>query len=160
MRKMNYKYICGIDPGTRNCGFAIRYVEQDYMELHTFKLHEAIKKLYSLHNRGIYAPDQEMFVFLEDARKWTYHKNTDRGRLQGAGAIKAVCTILEDFLIDNQIPYQLISPLKKNTKWTSRYFKKVTGYQGRTNQHTRDAGVLALQNPVLNNSTATQKEFS
>ena len=83
-------------------------------------------------------------VRLEDARKRKWFGDSGRERLQGAGSVKRDCVIWEEFLNDRKIPYMLIAPKNNSTKLSAESFKKITGYSGRTNEHTRDAAMLVF----------------
>lgn len=139
---MSYRYVIGVDPGV-NTGVAIRDITDDrIVKLQSLKIHQLLVMLLGM---------ERIFVIFEDARLIkNYHPgNVNIKKYQGVGSIKRDCAIIEDFLTEYDIPYQKVKPISAQTKWTSAYFKKITGYQGRTNQHTRDAGVLALMNPVV-----------
>jgi len=47
---------------------------------------------------------------------------------------------IEEMLQYLNIPYDLVVP--KSSKVDHKYFSKVTGYKGKTNQETRDSGML------------------
>lgn len=83
-------------------------------------------------------------VFVEDARqrKWYNDAGKSRDKLQGAGSIKRDCKIWEDFLRDKGIPFKLIAPKNNTTKLSAPAFKSITGYTGRTCEHSRDAAMM------------------
>ena len=85
---------------------------------------------------------EEVFLLYEDARlrKWYGTKGTEA--LQGAGSIKRDSSRWEEFCIYHKIPHKGIAPAKGATKWTAERFAKVTGWQGRTNEHARDAAMM------------------
>jgi hypothetical protein len=129
--------IVGIDPGV-NTGFAIWNCEK--------------KEFEEIGSRGIVSAMQIIrwkisdikFIRFEDARqrKWFDKKGIEA--LQGAGSIKRDCKIWQEFCEYHKFKYEMIKPQKNQTKWTSEYFKKVTGWTGRTNEHGRDAAVLVF----------------
>lgn len=109
------------------------------------KIHTAIFEVLKYHEEG-----KKVFVFFEDAvlAGVTYHPNNiDVAKLQGVGSVKRDSKIWEEFLVDYHIPYKKVRPIKSNIKWSAKYFKKITGFNGVTNSHSRDAGVLALMHP-------------
>lgn len=75
-----------------------------------------------------------------------------RGKLMGAGAAKRDAKIWEEFLSDKDIalPYAddlgltftMHKPQVHGTKWAAEYFARVTGFKGRTSEHSRDAALL------------------
>ena len=85
----------------------------------------------------------------EDARlrKW-FPKERDnseyRGRLMGAGAAKRDAKIWEEYLSDLAIPFERRKPEPGRTKWSEDYWKRITGYAGRTSNHARDAAILVF----------------
>ncbi|MBR6775189.1 MAG: hypothetical protein IKM23_05680 [Bacteroidales bacterium] len=132
------RYFIGIDAGT-NTGVAVwDKSEKRFVEIQTtsiLKAMEIVKK---------YEKIDIVQVRLEDARKRKWFGDSGPERLQGAGSVKRDCVIWEEFLNDRKIPYMLIAPKNNNTKLSSESFKKITGYSGRTNEHTRDAAMLVF----------------
>lgn len=76
------------------------------------------------------------------ASKWYNDAGKSRDKLQGAGSIKRDCKIWEDFLRDKGIPFKLIAPKNNTTKLSAPAFKSITGYTGRTCEHSRDAAMM------------------
>ncbi len=85
-------------------------------------------------------------VRVEDARKRTWYgfhtAKEDRARLQGAGSVKRDAQIWEDFLTDLGVDFEMVAPKNNATKLTSESFRKLTGWNGKTNEHGRDAAML------------------
>lgn len=42
------------------------------------------------------------------------------------------------------IPFELVAPKNNKTKVSADYFKKLTGWEGRTNEHERDCAMLVF----------------
>jgi hypothetical protein len=84
----------------------------------------------------------DLHIIVEDARQRTWYGQGGIEKLQGAGAIKVQCTIWQQFLEENGISHQFLPPLKGMTKLGSESFNKITGYEGRTSNHARDAAML------------------
>lgn len=132
------RYFIGIDVGTHTGVAVWDKSEKRFVEIQTtsiLKAMEIVKK---------YEKIDIVQVRLEDARKRKWFGDSGRERLQGAGSVKRDCVIWEEFLNDRKIPYMLIAPKNNNTKLSSESFKKITGYSGRTNEHTRDAAMLVF----------------
>ena len=131
----------GIDPGTHT-GVAIwDGAKREFLELSTIPIHQALDKV-----KRIAKDNNDICVVFEDARQRTWFgkdKNTS-AKLQGAGSIKRDCSIWEDFLTDYEIPFRAVPPKKGCTKWTKEYFKMVTGWKGKTSNHSRDAAILVF----------------
>ena len=132
----------GIDTGTHT-GFAVWDDKtRRFISLETLMIHTAMEKVQQIYlqNGG------DAFVIFEDARQRTWFgkdKNTS-AKLQGAGSIKRDCSIWEDFLTDYEIPFRAVPPQKGCTKWDDKYFKMVTGWKGKTSNHSRDAAILVF----------------
>lgn len=130
----------GLDPGTKT-GFAVWDDSKKRLTtMETLQIHVAMDYIRELMDRD------SIFVIFEDARQRTWFgkdKNTS-AKLQGAGSIKRDCSIWEDFLTDYGIPFRAIPPQKGCTKWSEEYFKRVTGWKGRSSNHARDAAVLVF----------------
>lgn len=132
--------IIGIDPGVET-GFAVWHVENKSLcEVSCVKIHEAFKLIKDTWNNDM---DYRLrLVIFEDARKRAWFGKSGKEVWQGAGSIKRDCKIWEDFLTDSGIPFVAVSPSRGKTKLSPEQFKIYTGYDGRTNEHSRDAGML------------------
>lgn len=91
----------------------------------------------------------QVFMRIEDARlrKWIPRQKTEsseRGRREGAGYVKAHCAVWEDFCVITGIPFELVAPKNNRTKIPAGLFKKLTGWEGRTNGHERDCAMLVF----------------
>ena len=132
----------GIDTGVHT-GIAVWDSEKGkFVYLDTLKIHEALNIVSSYAYKDI-----PLCVRFEDARqrKWIpFAKNVtgELGRAQGAGYVKAHCQIWEDFLRDKDIPFEMIAPRRNMTKLSAEQFGRITGYKGRTSEHSRDAAML------------------
>lgn len=130
------RYFIGIDVGTHTGVAVWDKSEKRFVEIQTtsiLKAMEIVKK---------YEKSDIVQVRLEDARKRTWFGSAGPERLQGAGSVKRDCVIWEEFLNDRKIPYMLVAPKNNSTKLSAESFKNITGYKGRTNEHTRDAAML------------------
>jgi len=142
---MNYTYYIGIDAGTKTGICVWDKHEKQIKQLEALPIHKAMNEV-AYWNR--FAPGK-IFVRLEDARlrKWIpkqKNEKAERGRREGAGYVKAHCAIWEAYLIDMGIPFELVPPKNNKTKVKADYFKIITGWEGQTNEHTRDAGMLVV----------------
>ena len=134
--------ICiGIDPGTHT-GVAVWDTrEGKFLSLETLPIHQAmVKVMVWKDNVG-----DDLQVVFEDARQRTWFgKGDTNAKLQGAGSVKRDCSIWEDFCRDYGINFWAKPPVKGATKVTSKYFKMISHYQGRTSEHSRDAAMLVI----------------
>ena len=132
------RYFIGIDAGT-NTGVAVwDKHEKRFVELLTTTILKAIDIVKK------YETSEGLQVRLEDARKRNWFGDSGPERLQGAGSVKRDCVIWEEFLNERKIPYILVAPKNNRTKMSAESFKNLTGYSGRTNEHTRDAAMLVF----------------
>jgi hypothetical protein len=138
MQIKKYKFYIGIDSGT-NTGLCVydRYGKH-IRQLVTVKIHTAMDVVRYWHSTN---PGQ-VFIRVEDARKATFGRQNDYHKAQGAGAVKRDAKIWEDFLTDLGVDFEMVRADPKRTKWTSDFFKKVTGYQGASSEHSRDAAAM------------------
>lgn len=132
-----YQALIGIDTGT-NTGFAIwNRTTKSFVEISTLKIHQAIFRIKEMHDNG-----QSILVRVEDARKRKWFGNAGREKLQGAGSVKRDASVMEDFLKDYNIPFELVAPKSNKTKLDAKQFKQITGFTGITNVHGRDAAMM------------------
>lgn len=132
----------GIDPGVKT-GIAVWDTkERKFLYLDTLTIIGAmivVRRCQETHG--------EITIVVEDARQRKYLPQERsiseyRGKLMGAGSIKRDCEIWENFASFFNIPIQFVPPRKGLTKWDADYFKKITGWTGRTSNHARDAAIL------------------
>ncbi len=130
----------GIDTGTKT-GFAV-WDGKRFLEIETLKLWQALDRVRRMKEQG-----EDITVVFEDARqrKWLPREKSIseyRGKMIGAGSVKRDAVIWEEFCIDNGIKFFSVPPGKGLTKWSAQTFAEVTGWQGRTSNHGRDAALL------------------
>ena len=133
--------LVGIDTG-RHTGFAVWDTEKRQLDfVDTIPIHEALLRIWSQRHANVE-------VYFEDARqrKWygTRTAKEDRNKLQGAGSVKRDSTIWEDALKDWGIPFHAVAPKHNTTKMTPEFFRSITGWKGRTSEHSRDAAMLVF----------------
>ena len=138
------KLIIGIDCGV-NTGFAVKRGTV-FSEVTSVKIHQAMARVLELQAACV-AAEVGLMVYVEDARlrKWFGPNETQtRSKLQGAGSVKREAVIWQDFLRDHQIEFVMVPPRANMTKTTAEYFKLVTKWQGKTNEHGRDAAMMIV----------------
>jgi len=125
----------GIDPGVHT-GLAIWNCEKKAFEkVESCGIVSAMEKIRWIAN------DVKLIRF-EDARQRKWFGDRGDFNHQGVGSIKRDCKIWQEFCEYYKFKFEMVKPVKGQTKWTADYFKKVTGWTGRTNEHGRDAAVL------------------
>ncbi len=132
----------GIDCGVKT-GFAVA-VNGVLTRVETLTITQAMEKVKVLHTQ-----DTGLVVRIEDARLRTWFGSADArqaksgaGVREGVGSVKRDCSIWEQFCIEQGIKYELVHPAANMTKTKSDYFNRITGWIGRTSEHSRDAGML------------------
>lgn len=125
----------GIDAGTTTGVAAWDSAGKTFNEITSMQIHRAMDLVLRYHRTGELA-----CVRVEDARQVRF--GTDKNKAQGAGSIKRDASIWEDFLKDYKIPFKMVRPQKPLTKWDAERFKRQTGYEGKTNSHSRDAALI------------------
>jgi hypothetical protein len=135
-----YRYYIGIDSGT-STGYAIwDSKERHLMLVDSMKIHVAMANIQMLEREYL---DQTL-IRVEDARQRTWFGNSGREKLQGAGSVKRDAVIWQDFLTDLKANFQMVPPKNNKTKVNAELFKKLTGWQHKTNEHARDAAMLVF----------------
>lgn len=143
--KTRYKYLIGVDPGVHT-GFCIWCSpEKKIVLLEKLKIHRAMEKVLAMEMNN----PENILVRVEDARlrrwvPWQKDDKAERGRNRGAGSVMRDAQIWEEFLQDYKIAYEMVAPMHNKTKTNAAYFKKISGFQQRTNHHERDAAMLVI----------------
>lgn len=142
---INTLYI-GIDPGTHTGVAVWNHTDRRLESVETMTITQAMEVVRDSHDllndyTGI---EYEVVVFIEDARKRNWFGNAGRGQLQGAGSIKRDCAIWETFCEELGIECRKIAPKNNYTKLSPEQFKVLTGWSGRTSEHSRDAAMLVF----------------
>lgn len=136
--KIKYDVLCGIDPGTHT-GIAIK-AHGDLKLIETMSIWPALNLVKEW---AEYEGRQNAFVRVEDARLRTWFDKSGPERWKGAGSIARDCAIWEEVLTELKIPFEMVHP-KYVKETTADYFKKLTGWQGRTSKHAREAAWMIL----------------
>jgi len=133
---IRHEMLIGIDTGT-NTGFATYSpISRRLLSVETLLIHEAMERVLSA------SQSLKVKVRFEDARLRTWYGDKADDKQQGAGSIKRDAVIWEDFLKAKGIAYEAVAPKDNKTKTSPEYFKRLTGWQGRTSEHSRDAAML------------------
>jgi hypothetical protein len=132
--------LIGIDPGKKTGISLYSPTQKSLMLCETLGICQAMDTVTKLQQDGI-----PIEVYFEDARlrKWI-PKSSGREVLQGAGSIKRDCSIWEEFCIFHGIECHPISPKDNMTKLNAKTFQKITGWSGKTSEHSRDSGMLVF----------------
>ena len=133
-----YDFIIGIDPDVDKSGYAIGSVSDKSIILKQYSLWDLFREL---------VDDNIMFnvlVRLEAGHriKKTWQKRTP-GTIKNVGRNNEIGSQIERFLIEHQIPHELVPPFG-GSKVNHDLFCKITGWdkKKKTNPETRVAGLL------------------
>lgn len=128
----------GIDAGTHT-GIAVwSHTDRRLVSVDTMTITQAMQVV-----RGL-AEQNDLVIFVEDARKRNWFGYSGREKLQGAGSVKRDCAIWEGFCKEVGIECRLIAPKNNTTKLSAPQFRALTGWAGRTSDHARDAAMLVF----------------
>jgi hypothetical protein len=130
----------GIDCGV-NTGFA-RSFNSELVEVKTYEINQAQKALLFYCKNG--KEPAGIKIYIEDARlrKEGFYGKGGNAKLQGVGSVKRDSQIWQAFCELYGFDYELVHPKNNKTKLTAEQFKRLTGWQERTNEHGRDAAML------------------
>lgn len=141
--KSGVDFWIGIDPGTKT-GFALwDSKHQKFVTIETMGIVKAMEMVYANHGTLI-RQGITLRVVVEDTRKLRLPAAQQSfGRLKGVGSVHRDMSIWEEFLEYHGIPYTMagLSP-KEFRIGDSEWFKKKTGWDGRTSEHARAAAGL------------------
>lgn len=131
----------GIDTGVHT-GFAVYDSRKGrLLDLQTLLIHRAMEQVKMWCD---VVGKSNVKVIFEDARQRKWYTGDVSAKAQGAGSVKRDASVWEDFLNDYGIDYWAKPPTKGLTKWNAKTFQFVTGWQGRTSDHARDAAMLVF----------------
>lgn len=138
----------GIDPGTATGYAEWRTDLRKLVRVESMSMYEAQAQIRA--QKAIWTEEGQvhLLVVLEDARRGrvspkakTFGQVT---RLQGVGGVKRESALWVEFLEAEGIPYTTVPPRRRATKKDAALFKSITGWDGRTNEHGRDAGMFVF----------------
>lgn len=136
---MSNKILIGIDPGVKT-GLAVWVLgAKRFSNIVSKGIVESMLAVLLFKNEnGV----ENITVYIENPnlRKW-YGRNASQ-KQQGAGSIKRDYSIWLEFLQHHGIPYQEVAPKNVLTKMNAKTFASITGWPGKTNEHSRDAAML------------------
>jgi len=134
------KQVIGIDPGV-NTGVAL-FTNGKLLSLQTIQpidIQDCVKRSFA-----------DLIVF-EDSRLqsavWipSASKAVANNIARKIGQVDALCSLIEETCNRYEIKFMRVSPKEKGGKINAEDFNKITGWSGRSNQHERDAAMVAWQ---------------
>ena len=134
--------VIGLDPGA-NTGVAI-YNDGKLDSLETIEPHRIEWHL----SQFQFEP---LFIAFEDSRLQSHvwvpsqSKGVAANIARKIGMVDAWCYMIERLCENYDIAYMRISPKAKGEKLNAEDFKRITGWNEKSNQHERDAAMVAWQ---------------
>lgn len=146
-------YFLGVDPGL-NTGVALWDARGSrFLYVRAVSFWDATELIYSEYVRLKSFCPGDMQVVIENPKAIStmYAKHDEyQGRVrtkiaQSVGSNKRDAELLMEFCERKSIPYQAVMPSKgTGSKEKASVFKRLTKFEGSTNQHGRDAGMLVF----------------
>lgn len=137
----------GIDAGI-STGFAVS-LDKKLIEVTTLTFWETVEKIKMLHDN--FKNDHKITVVIEDVtqNKPTFNRGVNaqaNTRIsQNVGSNKRDCQLMIEYCENLGLSVLRVRPTKASmTKLKAEEFKRITGWQGSTSSHSRDAGILLL----------------
>lgn len=84
----------------------------------------------------------DTIVYIEDANKRRWYGHNSNEKIQGAGWIKTLSNEWIRFLKELSIETKIVAPKNIKTIVNSKQFSKLTGWEGKTSIHARDAAAM------------------
>lgn len=144
MIKRKIKTRIGIDPGTHT-GVAVT-VGGELVEVRTLPIHRALLLVEAINADSISDRGEPAEMYIEDPNTWRPFKGHNaQAKIQGAGSIKRDFAIWRDFCQDRGLPMHPVKLQGTLKKLSPQIFERITGFEGRTSQHARDAAMLVFE---------------
>lgn len=140
----------GIDPGIKNTGIALWHPKTKLLQLHLKDFWGTIELLFDKINH--FSDTTKVTVIMEAPQfnSPTFNRDIEKQRVQDTisqhvGENKAVAKLYAIWIEAYDVELILKKPDGNSlTKLSHEQFVKITGYQGKTNSHNRDAACLLL----------------
>ncbi|WP_420455751.1 hypothetical protein [Rubrivirga sp.] len=134
------RVLVGIDPGTTTGLASVDVDTGAVLGVSSAGPLETVRQLEALAAEGRLAG-----AYLEDARAlplYARHGRANRGQrdriARGVGQVDGLTDLYVSLLTALSVPFQCVEPSRRK-KWSAEVARRLTGYQGRTNEHGRDA---------------------
>ena len=137
--------LVGIDPGVQ-CGMAA-FTDGKLTGLWTCSGLSMLRYLCEAEISQIVMEDSRLQSFVWNATGKTRSPAMKVAR--SVGGVDKLCSLIEEVAVSRNIKLLSVSPLDKGSKVRAEAFREITGWQGKTNQHERDAAMVAWRYKML-----------
>lgn len=130
--------VIGLDPGA-NTGVAT-FEGGSLVSLETIAPHEIERTIREAMPARVVFEDSRL-----QSHTWTRGKSgaASAKMARNVGQVDAWCTLITSICGELGIPAHGVSPKSKGAKINAERFEQVTGWTGASNEHTRDAAMVA-----------------
>jgi len=134
----------GIDPGTHTGMATWRILDKSLTRVWSTDFWDCVTNIRNFHTWNhakffIEAPQKNPPVF---SNFKAMGQSVALKIAQDIGRNKCMAELLIQYFEREKISYEALRPTK--AKWDAATFKRITGWQGRTNSHMRDAGRIVF----------------
>lgn len=137
---MSNKIFIGIDPGVKT-GLAVWNTERKKLTVVGSMSIILAMDIVTTHFKML-KDFGALSVYIENPNLRKWYGSRASQKQQGAGSIKRDFSIWVEFLQHHNIPYEEVNPKNVLTKMDAKAFASITGWPGKTNEHSRDAAML------------------
>jgi hypothetical protein len=134
------KVVLGIDPGA-NTGVAL-FVDGRLTGLATISPVEIARLIQERQPRRVVFEDSRL-----QSHAWNARGKTALGpalaTARSLGQVDAWCSLIVAICAEHGIPALGVSPRSKGAKLNAEQFQRATGWAAKTNEHSRDAAMVA-----------------
>lgn len=146
------KVLIGIDTGVKT-GFAVAFDKKtgkggELQDVSTLTITEAMRRVLKCAEKW---GKENIKLYVEDARQRKWFGQMDQkqakygaGVREGAGSVKRDASIWEDWCKEEGLLFDMVHPASNSTKCPKDKFKRYTGWEKTTSEHSRDAAMLVF----------------
>ena len=132
--------LIAIDPDLHKTGIAV-YENGKFIYINSNFIWDIFGMLKTLNNRN------DLTVLIEFPKNTNTYHNGGKGAALNVGKNQAVAIILKEFCEQKGINFDLLPPAGYSKLFANEdYFKKQTGWSGRTNKDARSAAAMIFLN--------------